>query len=49
MYRLAISGSNPQTLLASTDEGVFQTATGGDSWDNVLPGYAKGIADRSLR
>jgi len=44
MYRLAISGSNPQTLLASTDEGVFQTATGGDSWDNVLPGYAKGIA-----
>jgi len=44
MYRLAISQSNPQVLLASTDEGIFQTTTGGASWANSLPGYGAGVA-----
>ena len=44
MYKLAISGSNPQVLLASTGEGIFQTNDGGGSWSNALPGYGKAIA-----
>jgi len=44
MYKLAISGSNPQVLLASTGEGIFQTSNGGGSWSNALPGYGKAVA-----
>ena len=44
MFRLAISRSNSQALLASTGEGIFRTNDGGASWSNALPGYGRAVA-----
>ena len=41
---LEIGVSDPSTLLASNEDGIFKTSNAGASWQNLLPGYGRAVA-----